>query len=560
MRRKIIALVSAPALALGLAAPALAAGPVIPPSIPDNPETEYFYDLWFGPTDPDWEPQGTVVADSGFRPLPNGFPYANYAGSLRPNQVFWGTPDNELQPMTSNYMIDLYGEGVCAGPVQSDGSCAMTPAAEYQAVAIMDSVDGVGHCVGLAITSAGLFNGQIEPSAVSATTLAAQSQLTLDTQNIIARNWATQFYTPTTDLTPSQVVAQLIEDFATPGQVPNILRIAWQSDTGKFEGHGITPYAVYDKGNGQYDIAVYDNNYPFKERAIHVDTIADTWEYQVLINPNAPATIAAGDATTKNIQLQSVSESLETQECVVCNGGRNTNLVLVNPMPTTAWDYTSFGLLDADGQPLPAGRYSVLQSVDSGNPDLVSPRGIDVAPGDGFALTVNTEDSATNFPLTITDLSVNGVKKVSVANFPGGANAMAEFDAAGVFAFGGSIPLKPKMERVFTQGVRHYTSIVYGGQEVAARNGRTITVKTGSEAVFYGDSNSAGGSMTVTVELTRGGADRKFRATRVSYPEGGQLVLDYSTWKRANQRPTFGIDTDGDGTIDQPVRMKRVGR
>jgi hypothetical protein len=560
MRRQILALICAPALVLGLAAPALAFGPVIPPSIPTNPDTEYFYDLWFGPTDADWIPQGTVVADSGMRPLPNGFPYANYAGSLKVNQVFWGTPDNELQPMTSEYMIDLFGEGVCAGPVNSDGSCEMTPAAEYQAVAIMDSVDGVGHCVGFAITAAALFNGEIEPEAVSATSLASQSVLTPDTQNLIARNWATQYYTPMTDLTPAQVVGQLIEDFSTPGQVPHILRIWWQSETGQEEGHGITPYAVYDRGNGLFDIAVYDNNYPFKERAIHVDTVANTWEYQVLINPNAPATIASGNATTKNTQLQSVADSLEQQECVVCKGGRNTNLVVMNPIPAATLQGLSVALLDGEGQGLPPERYSVLLPVDSGNPDLVGVRGIDVAPGDGFQYALATSDSSPDFPLTITNLSVNGVKKVSVPNFPGGAAARAEFDAAGVFGFGGSVALKPKMERVFSEGARHYTSIVYGGQAVAADNGRTITVKTAKEAVYYGDANAAGGAMTVTVGLDRGTDARKFRATNVTYPEGGQLMLDYSGWKRTTQRPVFGVDTDGNGTIDIPVKMKRIGR
>lgn len=560
MRRKILALVAAPALVLGLAAPALAFGPVIPPSIPTNPETLYYYNLWFSETDPDWVPQGEVVADSGFRPLPNGFPYANYANTLMPNHVFWGTPDNDLQPMTSNYMIDLYGTGVCAGPVQRDGSCAMTPAASYQALAIMDTVDGVGHCVGFAITAAGVFNGQLAPGAVSTNTLGAHSRLTLDTQNILARNWATQFYTPMTQLTPSQVVTQLIEDFATPGQVPNILRIWWQSESGAFEGHGITPYAVLDKGNGLYDIAVYDNNYPFKERAIHVDTIADSWEYQVLINPNAPATIAAGDATTQSIQLQSVAQSLTTQECVVCKGGRNTNLVKMNPVSKEVWQTMNWDLLEVSGQPLSTDRYSVLQSVDSANPDFAAVPALDVAPGDGFIFVVSTEDSTPDFPLTVTDLSVSGVKKVSVPRFPGGAQGSVVLDAAGIFGFVGTVATKPRMERVFTQGARHYTSIVAGGQEVAAGNARTITVKKGSEAVYYGDASSAGGSMTVTVELNRGGVERKFRATRVAYPAGGQLVLDYSNWKRPNQRPVFGVDTTGDGAINVRVPMRRVGR
>jgi hypothetical protein len=555
MRRKLLAVVSAPILALGLAAPALATGPVMPPSLPQTPEAQFFYDMWFGSPDPEWTPQGTVVADSGFRPTPNGFPYVNYAGSFTPFNLFFDMPDNALQPMTPPYMRSLYGDGVCAGPVRTDGSCTMTPAAQYMAVALLEQVDGVGHCVGFAVTSAGLFNGQIDPSAVSARTLAGQSQLTLDTQNVIARNWATQKTTPKSDLTPAELVQQLIEDFQTPGSVPNIL-ILW----GSWGGHGITPFAVYDRGNGQYDIAVYDNNYPFQSRAIHVDVEADTWEYQVLLNPSAPPTMAGGDATTRNLQLQSVGESLATQACPVCAGGRDTNLVVMNPLPTTMATDLTVDLLDSDGNPLPEDRANALPPLDSGNSDLVGFPAFDIDPGDGFTYVIVGEGVTESFPLKVTDLSVNGVKQVSLPSFPAGANGFAEFDAAGVFGFAATVPVKPRMERVFTEGVRHYTSIVYGGQEVAGMNARTITVKTGSQAMYYGDANSAGGSMTVVATLSRANDTRKFRATNVAYPAGGQLVLDYSNWKRTTQRPIFGVDTTGDGKINVRVPMRRVGR
>ena len=56
--------------------------------------------------------------------------------------------------------------------------------------------------------------------------------------------------------------------------------------------------------------------------------------------------------------------------------------------------------------------------------------------------------------------------------------------------------------------------------------------------------------MTVNAALDRGADSKKFRATNVAYPVGGQLVLDYSDWKRTNQRPTFGVDTNGDGLLD----------
>jgi len=555
MRNRRLFAFLAPIAALGLATPALATGPVMPPTIPDTPGNQFLYDMWFGAPDPEWTPQGSVVADSGFRPTPNGFPYVNYGGSFDPYNLFFDMPDNELQPMTSPYMRSLYGDGVCAGPIQADGTCTMTPAARYQSVAIMDLVDGVGHCVGFAITSAALFNDQISPSTVAAEAIGLQSQLTLDTQNVIARNWASQLTTGVTSLTPTELVEQLIEDLQTPGNVPNILRI-W----GDWGGHGITPYAVFDKGDGQYDIAIYDNNYPFQERAIHIDTVADTWEYQVLLNPSAPATMATGDATTKNIQFQSVTDSLEVQPCQVCEGGKETNLVVLNPVPAEVAADLGVNLLDIEGNELPQDRANRLLPVDSGNPDLKALAAFDIEPADGFKYVIIGESVTQDFPLTLRDISVNGIKQVTVPDFPAGANAEAEFDAAGVFGFGGTVALKPRMERVFTEGVRHYTSIVYGGEEVAAENGRTITVKTAKEAIYYGDVNMAGGSMTVNVTLERQGESKKFRAVQVEYPAGGQLVVDYSDWRRMTQRPAFGIDTDGNGTIDIPVKMKRVGR
>ncbi len=561
MRRRILALISAPALALGLAAPALATGPVMPPAIPNTPENQFLYELWFGPTNPEWAPQGTIVADSGFRPLANGLPYANYGGSLTRLSLplFFGTPDNELQPMTSPWMRSLYGDGVCQGSVSADGTCDLTPAAEYMAEALFSMVNGAGHCVGFAIVSAALYNGQLEPEEVDTTALGVNSQLTPDVQQLIARNWSTQFTWDITDLTPSGVVTALI-DGLSEGSVPFTLNLRWPTEGGRSEGHQITPYAVYDKGDGLYDIAVYDNNFPFKERAVEVDTNTDTWAYEVLINPSAPATIARGDAETKTLQLVEVTDTLAVQDCLVCEGGRDTNLVFLDPVPATAASGIALRLTDLQGQALPADRYSVLPALDSHNPDLATLRGLDVDPGDGYKFIVDASGVTEDVPLTINELAAGGAKVVTVPEFPAGAIGLAEYDADGTFGFGASAPTKPRMEHAFNEGVRHYTTIVYGGQTVAAENGREITVRRSGEYIAYGDVNNAGGSMTVNVSLDRRGESKKFRAVQVEYPAGGQLVLDYSNWKRTTQRPAFGIDTDGDGTIDEPVRMRRIGR
>ena len=64
MRRRHLAALIVPAAALALAAPALAAGPVMPPGIPDTEENNMLYELWFSDTPTAWSPQGTLVADS----------------------------------------------------------------------------------------------------------------------------------------------------------------------------------------------------------------------------------------------------------------------------------------------------------------------------------------------------------------------------------------------------------------------------------------------------------------------------------------------------------------
>ena len=107
------------------------------------------------------------------------------------------------------------------------------------------------------------------------------------------------------------VVTALI-DGLSEGSVPYTLNLRWPTEGGGSEGHQITPYAVYDKGDGVYDIAVYDNNFPFKERAVEVDTNTNTWAYEVLINPSAPATIARAPSRSTRAVASRRSRTLPT--------------------------------------------------------------------------------------------------------------------------------------------------------------------------------------------------------------------------------------------------------
>ena len=298
MRTSLIAFVGS-VLVLGAASPAFGAGPVLPPSIPATPTNQLYYDLWFDAPPAGSTPSGQVVVDSGFRTAPNGFPYANYGPSLDQNALFFGTPDNALEPMNSQDMRSLFGDGVCITLKNTTrgGPCDLTPAAKYYAEYLLETVDAIGHCAGFAVAAAALYNGFLKPSDLGALTLANQSQLTVDTQSELLRQWATQLFTPVSKTTPADVVRTLVRTIK-PGRVPAAMLIGWPTAQGGVQAHVITPFAVFKKAPGLYDIAVYDNNYPGQTRAVHVDMNANTWEYLVSVDPSSGPTIAAGNADT----------------------------------------------------------------------------------------------------------------------------------------------------------------------------------------------------------------------------------------------------------------------
>lgn len=553
MHRKLLALIFAPALALGLAAPAMATGPVMPPTFPDTEEARFYYESFFGPTPTEWAPRGEIVADSGFRPIPNGFPFPNYGGSFDGLNLYFPMPTSPLSPISSATMRSLYGNGVCISAPGPGGGCPLTPAAQYLAEAIFQQAAG-GHCFGFASTAAAIYTGLQSPQVVGGSTLANQAVLNVDTQQVLARNWAAQLTVGKAFPTPAELV-ELLQELLVPGELPVTMLIYGPDD-----GHAITPFAIYDRGNGLFDIAIYDNNFPGKERAIHVDTIANTWRYLVATQPNEPETLWEGDAQTLTMGFALNSDIVALQPCLVCDGGSRNNLVTIDPTPAGAGELL-VGLMDSDGQQLPDERYNKLSPLTPPIPGDATYSAYDVQPGDGFIVGISGINLTGQVPVIVRDHSTRSAKVVSDRTLPAGfEGAEVILDRQGVLAFVATAPSKPRMEHAFSEGVRHYTTIVYGGQQVAADNGRAVTVRTGQDKIFYGDVSDAGGSMTVVISLERANGERKFRARNVEYPAGGQLVVDYSGFKRTNQRPAFGVDTNGDGQINVRVPMRRVGR
>lgn len=301
--------------------------------------------------EPDWSPTGTIVADSGFRAFADGFSFFNTGVPDDFNSEMFGTPRSGPKNLNAETMRDLMGKRVCLEKSDT-GPCTLTLAGRQWMQATNASMAG-GHCFGFAATAADIFNKVLSPGAFqagAATTydLALREPISRE----IARNMASQytFDVMQYELSPRKIVSTLKASL-TPGSMPFTLFIFWSGG-----GHALTPYALYDKGNGKYDVAVYDNNYPDAGRAIRIDTVKNTYEYLVMTNPNGDPEIArdiiglvpseviaakqacpfctAANSTT--VQLTPVRTRVPVKTRITDLDGKKIKGVVVNP-PTNPW-------------------------------------------------------------------------------------------------------------------------------------------------------------------------------------------------------------------------------
>jgi hypothetical protein len=315
-----------------------------------------------------------VVADSGFRPGPNGFAFQNYGTTLSSGAV----PTNLTPPDVKA----LFGNAVCADA--AIGKCDLIP----QAQAWMDQTNqemAGGHCFGFSVTADLTWQRKVNTSAYGAPTidgLAIENNASL--QATIAEAWVYQ--------TLDSVQAQKIT--GSPNKIldelkkllkphpPETYTIAiWKRDgTG---GHAVTPYEVKYDGNGQYQVLIYDNNWPGQTRAIAFDFNKDTWSYDAAANPSDPTEHYEGDANTKTVVLFPSSPAFrKTQPCPFCGtvpkqgstagatGGARTAMIylkgsLTNHSHVLVADQNGHHLGNLNGQPvndIPGAHYVLLTS------------------------------------------------------------------------------------------------------------------------------------------------------------------------------------------------------
>ena len=261
---------------------------------------------------------GTLVADSGFRPDPNGFSFENYGD------------EEGYKGLDAAEMVKMYGRSAC---LTGKGSkCVLTPGAR----SLMDEVNGAmagGHCYGLATLSSLIKRGYLPRFGFTSIEALGGGPETFDLgiennvplQRTIARAFTAQAFPSVAQKmvigAPSGVIERLVADLGRGGaELWNLSIYQW----GLKSGHAITPYAVEDLGGGKFDIHVYDNNFPGDAtRRVHVNTKTETWNYYATTEPGIPEAEYRGNAKSQSLRLKPITPGLGTQRCDYCVGRKD---------------------------------------------------------------------------------------------------------------------------------------------------------------------------------------------------------------------------------------------
>jgi hypothetical protein len=259
---------------------------------------------------------GPIVADSGFRPDPNGFSFANYGDE----EGYLGLDSREMQR--------IFGPAVC---LSGKGSrCVLTPTARAWMHSQNAGMAG-GHCYGFATLAELIDKGQLAEFGFRS--LAALGggasvpyELQIESNRRLQRTIARAFVLQelpavsagTVIGTPRRVLAQLRADLTPESSQSWTLGIFQRGFKG---GHAITPYAVERQGKGVFDVHVYDNNWPGDgDRRLRIDTRANSWRYYAATKPGDREAVYVGDAKTATLRLMPVQQSLGVQPCWFCVG------------------------------------------------------------------------------------------------------------------------------------------------------------------------------------------------------------------------------------------------
>ncbi len=333
-------------------------------------------------------PDGTYIADNGFRPAKHGYNFPNRGdtesitlqtareifgdeavcqstkGSGEKNaspgggknavqaidldgdgepDVFWDDengptqpgpldPQPQPQPTTDNPNLPNQPTGPEPG---SDGveNCVPTPGAQAW-LKKANSGAGNGVCEGMAVSSLMMFKG-----ILNASTFQSGASTTFDLEKsdavraVIGKYFSYQYSDPTDSetrvtrfkQTPNDVLDTIAEKLKSADPEDQVTLGFYQRGKG---GHAVVPYAIEDKGNGIFWLRIYDNNAPGVTRYLELDRNKNTWIYGFgAINPQVAADKWMGDANTFTLDWTPLKARMVKPVCPWCKNNETEKMI-----------------------------------------------------------------------------------------------------------------------------------------------------------------------------------------------------------------------------------------
>lgn len=552
--RAVVAGLVAAALLL-LAPPAWADGEGNPPqaavSVPEGltfAEKELFQGIFGGAGA--WAPEGVPIADSGFRPYPNGFSFMNFGPNLYFNQRFLGQPEPlarngvPVSPVniTSRDMRLIFGDGVCivADALAPNGSCALTESA----LAILElSKEWIspGRCYGFITVAAGFFNGVISPAVLRTGEVNSMTTLNRPTQRALIRAVISQYFSAKGFKQDSmvQLISTLRESLSSRQTQYSILLF------GEPGGHGVLPYAVLDRGDGRFDIAIYDPNFPNQARSVRVDVNANSWEYEgsALPGTRSLAWSSAGGPSS-SIWLGDVASGLAKQDCPFClRSAEDTVVSFSSLLSENAGTFNEVRILYPDGRPLDPDLFEILPIVNQIGDDFVNPPAIRVQAGVDFIVSFNGAGVVRAQPLTMTVVRPGEVRRVDLEDLAPQVRTQIRVAAQVPVAQVISDPVK----RVhITQTLETNPSSFRFASEVVPRRGAvnvTLRVDPDNKRLFLRNGSQDVQNVTLRLRSRTEDGVANYVARGIALPSGARLVGSFSQWEGPTGRPSIWLQS-----------------
>ena len=499
-----------------------------------------------------------TIADLGFRPDINGFSFQNYSNA------------KGYQNLTVDEMQRIFGDEICAS--RALGKCILTPPGR-ELMQQYNRAMNAGHCFGFSVLALRFAQQQVRPADFGANTVA---ELRIEgndkLQREIAYSHAFQFFDPVqgsaVEGTPNEVLDKLIADFRTePGRRESYTIGFFNAQGGG--GHAVTPYAVAERGSGQFAVLVYDNNLPATERAILFDRTANTWTYTASVNPNVVRSQYTGDAQSKSLFLFPTSPGLQKQTCSTCHAR------LSRPANGVAAPATTYNEIFLDGNP--ETHAHLLLSDDQGRRYGYLPDGRFVREIPGVKHSnVFTDDLWQNAPEP-TYYVPTGVKFTLTID----GSALTDPDVTAVVMIGPgydlgieSIQLMPGQKdtlNVASDGseLSYHTDsaeapdFIVGIETNAADYEFTLTglTMTGGGTLVLGlakgqldlhlEDNQTPATFALAVDKIDAAGEQLFEHAGITLDSGDTQYVDYAGWTGNKAPMQIEIDRGSNGTIDQ---------